>query len=169
MNIDNYRIAVIFPERKEQNIEDGTCIIYGDNETYKLHSECLVDFCKEYYQDVPVLQSLNYKHTPGVFGYFLQELGNIVFLNHTSNIKKYGKSGTLILPRLEQISEKQKASLEKLVSQLDGYDFTICYDLKIVDGILEDKELSSYAASNVTPLDILHKYYQSETQDKKTK
>ena len=138
--IDEYKMIII-PPKGVSNLQEGDIFPYGEKVEYDKHVPCFIDFCKTYYADIPIFQKLTVRHTPEVFAYFLQDLGNIIFLNTTSevSIKKYGKTGMIVLP--EDPSEKQRESLYVLAKEIDDYHISIFYNLTLTDGMVSGCEL----------------------------
>ena len=144
-SIDEYKMIIIPPEGVP-NLLDGEIFPYGKKIEYDKHVPCFIDFCKSYYANIPIFQKLTVRHTPEVFAYFLSDLGNIIFLNTTSEVslKKYGKTGIVFLP--EAPSEKQRESLYVLAQEIDDYRISVLYNLSLIDGMVSGNEL--HAASS---------------------
>ena len=145
-SIENYKMVVISNGTTDGNLSDGEILEYGKKEEYDKHVPCLIDFCKDYYPEISIFKKLTVRHTPQVFAYFLQDLGNIIFLNTTtdSSIKKYGKTGMFVLT--ENLTENQKESLQVFAKDIDEYRVSIIYNLELVDGMVGGSEL--HACSN---------------------
>lgn len=147
--MDQYKLVVINSE--------GETELHGDrSDENLLHVICLLNYIKEKYPNNETLKKLNERHTPNTVGFFLTLYGNIVVFNTTHNEKKHGKTGLVMMPAI--LSEEQKKSLESLLKEVPTYSMTIVYDLKVVDGILEAKEISS--TEKISPLKVLEMYYQ---------
>ncbi len=165
--IDNYKLAFIYgADDEKRNIKDGEIEMIGNaHDEDELHIKSLLDYSKEKYSDIEVFKRLTIKHTPDVAGYFFTLFGHIIFFNTTKNIEKYGKTGIFMMPKI--ISEKQRESLKDFIEILDEYSINICYDLELVDGILEAKELHSVNKEN--SIKLLNTYLQKENKVNKTK
>lgn len=149
-SIDDYKIAVISNGTADGKLSDGELLKYGEKDQYEMHTLCFFDFCQEYYPEVAIFKRLTIRHTPEVYSYFLQDLGNIVFLNTTSetSIKKYGKTGMIVLP--QNPSEMQKESLQTFAEELSDYHISIFYDLALIDGMVKGNELHSSSLEDST-------------------
>lgn len=164
--MDNYKLAFIHGHSdKERNIQEGKIEKYGVLDEGSLHILSLLDYAKETYPDVPIFKQLNDRYAPEAVGYIYTKLGDIVFLNMTTDVQKYGKTGLIMLP--DNITEKQKEGLYTLAEMIDGYSICISYDLELVDGILEGKEL--YTVENQKPTKVLDSYFQKISPKSKTK
>ena len=87
--MDYFKIAIIG--------SNGNIDALG-SDTEELHSICLLDYANKNY-DNKIFKQLNFRHRPEVISYFLVSLYNdIVFLNTTKDVKKYGYMGILMLP-----------------------------------------------------------------------
>lgn len=158
--MDDYRIAFIYGVTDDEcNIKDGELEFYGDaNDSELSHSQCLKDHAEEHFPNVKVFNMLNFRHRPEVISYFYTVLGHIVFLNITKNVKKYGKSGLFLLPN--EITEKQRVTLKRFCENISDYSISIMSDLKIEDGILDGRELSSVEKQN--PAAVFDLYFGRE-------
>lgn len=165
--IDSYKLAIIYgKEDNIKNIKDGQIEMRGNAYDFDvIHIKCLLDFAKERYPEVEIFKRLNYKHTPEIASYFLTLLDNIVFLNTTKDIEKYGKTGIFMMPKT--FSEMQIDTLISFTENLKDYSISICYDLELVDGILESKELHSLDKKQA--IKLLETYLQKENRVIKSK
>ena len=151
--MDQYKLVVIDKEgrvdkRGDRNVED------------LLHVVCLLGFIKEQYPNNETLKKLNFRHSVNTVGFFLTLYGNAILFNTTKHEEKYGKSALLMVP--ECLSDSQKQSIEELLADMNEYSLTIGYDLKVIDGILEGKEIS--ALETQQPLNVLEIYYKKQAQ-----
>ena len=165
--IDNYKVAFIYGEDDERrDIKNGKIEMIGNiHDENEIHIICLLEHAKERYPDIEIFKRLNNRHTPDIAGYFFTLLGHIVFFNTTKNIEKYGKTGMFMMPK--SLSDNQRKTLIEFVENLEEYHISICYDLDLVDGILEAKEL--YPLEKEKPLKLLGTYLQRENKEIKTK
>lgn len=145
--MDQYKLAII-----ESN---GLTEKIGNRQEEELHIICLLDYIKRKYPNNMSLQKLNIRHTPNTVGFFFTLYGNVVVFNTTKNVQKHGKSAFLMMPT--PLSEEQQKSLEQLLETMPDYFVTIAYDMKVVEGVLESKELSS--TERLSPIEVLKKYY----------
>ena len=166
--MDDKKIAFIYGKEKyEKGILEGQVEKLGDIRDEIRHAVLLIDFAHEKYPEVSVFQKLNSRHIPEVISFFYGKCFNhIVFLNTTSfkrdGIISHGKKGTLILP--DNISSTQLESLKHFLEEIDDYSINILYDLEIVDGLLDGKELTS--VSHDSPTDLLDKYLKRREKPK---
>lgn len=132
--MDQYKIALIDEHGQVERIGDAT-------DDMQLHSVCLLEFALKKYPDVSIFKRLNNRHTPEIISYFYTLLGNAVFLNTTKEEEKYGKTGFFMLPN--DMTEEQQESILLFSKSIKGFSTTIFYDLKLVDGMIDEKALSS--------------------------
>ncbi len=165
--MDSYKLAIIYSEDNNmKNIKDGQLKMLGDAyDSEELHIKCLLDLAKEIYPEVDIFRKITYRHTPEIASYFFTLLDNIVFLNTTKNMEKYGKTGMLMMPK--NLSEKQIDTLISFTENLKDYSISICYDLELIDGILESKELHSLEKEQT--IKLLETYFQRENRINKSK
>ena len=124
------------------------------NDPEKLHSVYLLDYAKQKY-DSEIFKRLNFRHRPQVISYFLVSLYNdIIFLNTTKDVKKYGYMGILILP--DSISASQEESLHSFLDKIENFDIFLATDLTLKEGLVQANEL--YPVSNETPKDLVKRY-----------
>ncbi len=147
--MDQYKIALI---NKNGQIEK----IGETMDEMQLHSVCLLEFALKNYPDVPIFKKLTNRHTPEIISYFYTLLGNIVFLNTTKDEKKYGKTGFFMFPN--GITENQQVSIFAFAQSIKDFSTTIFYDLKLVDGMIEEKALSSMDYQY--PEELLKSYFE---------
>lgn len=163
--MEKYKLAFIHGSADEKRrIQEGTIERVGDaldEDVY--HSQCLLEYAKENYPDIEVFKRLNWRHKPETIGYFFTLFGNIVFLNTTKNMHKYGKTGIFLFP--SDITDKQKQSLEDFSKRIEDFSVSIFYDLHLQDGMLDGKEL--YAVENESPLKVLELYEKMKNENKK--
>ena len=163
--MDEYKIVIIYGATDEQrNIKEGNIEKIGDiNDPYLLHSSCLLDFARTKYPNIKIFQKLTYRSSPETIGYFLAQLGHIIFLNTT---KKSNKTGLFIMP--DNITTKQKDTIYNFSEQLTGFKVGIFYDLDLISGIVDGKELYQSTIKNETISNLLDMYF-SKTEDKEKK
>ena len=93
-----------------------------------------------------------------VISYFLVKLyGDVVFLNTTKDITKYGHMGILMLP--DELSEEQRVNLEQFLDDIAEFNICLTTNLYLEDGILQAQEL--YSVSSETPKDLVGRYFKS--------
>lgn len=163
--MDEYKIAIIYGTTDEQrNIKEGNIEKIGDiNDPYLLHSSCLLDFARTKYPDIKIFQKLTYRSSPETIGYFFAQLGHILFLNTT---KKGNKTGLFIMP--DNITERQKNTLYNFAEHLAGFTVGIFYDLNLISGIVDGRELYQSTIKNETISSLLDTYF-SPSEDKEKK
>lgn len=146
--MDYFKVAII---RKDGNID-----IIGQDEQ-ELHSLCLLDYAHKNYSD-KVFEQLNFRHRPEVISYFLMRLyDDVVFLNTTKDVAKYGYMGILMLP--EELSEEQRTKLDQFLESIAEFSICLTTNLYLEDGILQAQEL--YPISAETPKDLVSRYFKS--------
>lgn len=146
--MDYFKVAII---RK-----DGVIDVIGQDEQ-ELHSLCLLDYARKNCAD-KVFEQLNFRHRPEVISYFLVKLyGDVVFLNTTKDIVKYGHMGILMLP--DELSEEQIINLEQFLDDIAEFNICLTTNLYLEDGILQAQEL--YSVSSETPKDLVGRYFKS--------
>ncbi len=146
--MDQHKLAVIPVDGKIERRGE-------QNDERLFHAICLLDYIKEKYPNNETLKKLNARHTADTIAYFLTLYGNIVIFNATKQEEKYGKSAYLMMPVV--LTEEQRKSLEELLKSMSTYFLTIAYDTKIVEGILDGKELSP--TEKKPPIEVLEMYY----------
>ncbi len=77
------------------------------------HSQTIVNYLKEHYQNKSQLSALNIKHLPQVSAHFIKEFTNCIVMIDTSN-KHSGKTCFIILP--DEITIEQEKKLIETVS-----------------------------------------------------
>ena len=123
----------------------------------ELHSICLLDYANKNY-DNKIFKQLNFRHRPEVISYFLVSLyNNVVFLNTTKDIKKYGYMGVLMLP--EYMSDAQKDSLNRFLERIEKFNVCLVTNLYLDEGFLQANEL--YPISDETPRELVDRYFNS--------
>lgn len=155
--MENYKLVFIYGVNDpNKNIKNGEMEGIGDvqDETL-LHINCLLDYAKTKYPNIPIFQQLNNRHRPETVAYFLTLLGHIVFFNTTKNVKKHGKSGLFMFPK--EITEEQKETLSKFCKTIEDFSITVTYDLQLVDGILDSKEFSMAEVNS--PSHIINSFF----------
>lgn len=136
----------------------------GDsNDENLLHAACLLEYIEEKYPNNETLKQLNLRHTANTIGFFLTLYGNIILFNTTKHEEMYGKSAYLMMPSI--LNEEQRRCLEELLETMPIYSLTIAYDMTVIDGILDGKELSS--TEKIPPIEVLKMYYKKVGIDKK--
>lgn len=135
---------------------DGNIDITGED-VEELHSICLLEYAKKTY-DVKIFEQLNFRHRPEVISYFLVKLfDNVVFLNTTRDIEKYGYMGILMMP--DNLNSAQKASLDQFLDKINQFNICLMTNLCLDEGILQAQE--TYPMSGESPKEIVAKYYKS--------
>lgn len=123
----------------------------------ELHSICLLDYANKNY-DNKIFKQLNFRHRPEVISYFLVSLyNNVVFLNTTKDIKKYGYMGVLMLP--EYMSDAQKDSLNRFLERIEKFNVCLVTNLYLDEVFLQANEL--YPISDETPRELVDRYFNS--------
>ncbi|MBR3230089.1 MAG: hypothetical protein IKF91_04610 [Bacilli bacterium] len=129
------KIIIINPSDETYGLLDGDVNYIGEVDSDFYHGDLLIDYGINVYGEdsiFGILASGNYLVDVPV--YFLTEGNdNIVFLNVSNS--KNGKMGLLYLPN--NISDKQKDSLNKLSSILDDFKIEVNYNLRMDDGIVD--------------------------------
>lgn len=137
---------------------NGNIEYIGEN-VDELHLASLLEYAKKHYNN-KIFEQLNYRHKPGVIGYFfLRFYGDIIFLNTTRNIKKYGYTGTLLLP--DEINDIQKESLLQFLDTIPNFYMILATNLRLEDGIVEDDE--GFPVSDATPRNVVEQYFKSRS------
>ena len=144
--MDNYKIAII--NDKVDKIGDTNVEDY-------MHIQVLIDYIKKHYKEHKMFDVLNTRHSPEIAAYLISRLGNIVFLNITKDVKKYGKTGIFIMP--DEIDEELKERVIEFSKSVNDYSITIFYDLEIKDGLLDSKINSSVEFNN--PQEMLISFF----------
>ena len=163
--MDDYKIAVIYgKDDPEKNIKDGMIEAFGDiHDQDLLHIDCILEHARKRYPEVAIFKQLTDRHRPEVVACIYTLLGNVVFFNTTKDIKKYGRTGLLMLP--DELTDNQIQSLQELTKKIHKYNITISYELNFEEGVPVDKEM--YPISNETPQELLNKYLTKTSQAKK--
>lgn len=159
--MNNFKIAIIPSEK----MNDGNLITRGVIEEGTFHSKYLLDYAKETYPAYPIFEQLTISHQPETISFFLEELGNIVFLNMAHNDKKDTHSGTLFLPKV--VTEKQKDTLYTFIENMHLKSLSIAYDLYLEDGIADGKE--KYIDNYQSGIDLLDQYFNEKENEKHKK
>lgn len=144
--MDNYKIAIIndkIDKIGDTSVEDS------------MHIQVLIDYIKEHYKENKMFDILNIRHSPEIAAYLISRLGNIVFLNITKDVKKYGKTGIFIMP--DEIDDGLKEKVIDFSRSIDDYSVTIFYDLDIKEGVLDSKNSSSIEFNN--PKELLVDFF----------
>lgn len=135
---------------------DGSIDLIG-NDMDELHSICLLDYAKKN-GNAKIFQQLSFRHRPEIISYFLLRLYNdIIFLNTTKNIEKYGYLGVLMLPN--DINDKQRNSLDNFLDSIAQYNVCLITNLELVDGMLQSDE--NYSLANETPKEFVNRFLKS--------
>lgn len=136
--IDNYK-AIIISGNKEDDV-DGEIIYVGSLDKYDYHTDALLDFLLEKYPNVEVLKTIPRNCEPDVPTFFLMRLNNISYLNISSD--QVRNRGLLFIPN--EITEKQRDSLDKIAEELDDayVDIGFDLDLDLDDGLVTFREYS---------------------------
>ena len=146
--MDYFKVAII-----KMN---GKCDMVG-TDVEELHSQCLLDYANNNY-DAKIFKKLNFRHRAEVISYFLTQLGDIVFLNTTKDVEKYGYIGVLMLPR--NITNVQRDSLDQFLEKISMFNICLVTDLYLDGGILQANEL--YPISDETPSSLVQRYFNSK-------
>ena len=101
-------------EYKAVIIDNEGKIIPLGNITDTLHAIPLLDYAKAKYPN-SVFSKLDYMYGVHAINYYLQDLGNIIFLNTS---KKIGRNGILILPKEY---ENRIGSINDMLSSFEGF------------------------------------------------
>ena len=129
------KVIIINPSDEAYGLLDGDVNYIGEVGSDFYHGDLLIDYGISVYGEdsiFGILASGNYLVDVPV--YFLTEGNdNIVFLNVSNS--KIGKMGLLYLPN--NISDKQKESLNKLSSILSDFKVEVNYNLRLDDGMVE--------------------------------
>ena len=153
----NNKIVFIYGDEKlEKGIIEGKIERVGDINDDCFHATTLINFAEKNYPEVSIFNSLNNRHRPETISYFYTAFFNhIVFLNISSarnNVLQ--KKGVFLIPN--DITEKQEQSLYEFADEISDYEVGIYYDLKLEDGVLDEKGISS--TSNETPSQLIDKF-----------
>ena len=149
----NKKVYIIHGKENPYLKVDGSIDSLGDcNDDYLLHSSALLDYAKK------IFEKLTYKHSPELIGYFYTKYGDIIVLNTSRDEDvKSNRKISLILLMPNDVSGKQKSVLYDVLSNFDGYNVEIIYDLDIVDGLLDGKELALERGKSY--IDLLDSYF----------
>ena len=155
----NKKVYIIHGKENPYLKIDGSIDALGDcNDNYLLHSEALLDYAKKNYTNAKIFEKLTYKHNPELISFFYTRYGDIVILNtFREEDIKLNRKISLILLMPNDVSDKQKSVLYNVISNFDGYNIEILYDLDIVDGLLDGKDLSLERGKSCT--DLLDIYF----------
>ena len=128
-NIAESKISVIYGDDDlDRDIKIGDIASYGKIDSEDMHILSLMEFIKDKYSDIDVLSKVNMNYQPEVVAYLLTKMfGHIIFLNITSNLKKYGLNAIILLP--ENVNESAFNKLKDLVNSLDNFSLTVYYNL----------------------------------------
>ena len=168
--MDGIKIVFIYGKEKlELGIIEGKIDKVGHINDGRIHASYLLEFASNNYPEVDIFKRLNIRHEPEVISlFYTQYFNHIVFLNTTSFNSEgkitHGKTGTFLLPN--DISLKQKESLYEFLNMIDDYSVTILYNVDIVDGIFDGKEIRPI--SGITPSSLFDKYFQMTNNTSKT-
>ncbi len=154
--MDNYKLAII--NNKDNNVNRRGSINDGD-----LHINCLISYIREKYCDNKLLMQLNDQHTPDTAAYYLTLFdNNILFLNTTHNVEKYGRTGIFFMP--DDISDYQREMLYEFADDIHDYSVDIAYDFEVENGFLNASELRSSKAGDIK--DLLDTYFEKKNINK---
>lgn len=159
----NKKVYIIHGKENPYLKVDGSIDALGDcNDSYLLHSSVLLDFAKKNYKDAKIFEKLTYKHNPELISYFYTKYGDIIVLNTSRDEDvKSNRKISLILLMPNDVSGKQKSVLYDVLSNFDGYNVEIIYDLDIVDGLLDGKELALERGKSY--IDLLDSYFNNSS------
>ncbi len=148
-NIAESKISIIYSDDDlDRDIKIGDIASYGKIDSEDMHILSLMEFIKDKYSDIDVLSKVNMNYQPEVVAYLLTKMfGHIIFLNITSNLKKYGLNAIILLP--ENVNESAFNKLKDLVNSLDNFSLTVYYNLFLDDGILNASSLMINDASGI--------------------
>ncbi len=157
--MEDCKIAFIYGKDDEKRkTYEGQIEKYGKIEEDLLHSTCLLQYAKERCSHIEIFTRLNYRHRPETIGYFFTAiLDDIVFLNTTKNIEKYGKTGVFLMP--EEPTEIQKEAVYQFAQEINDFSVNVLYDLSLQDGILEGKEML-----DKDPIQMLDAYFSKKEE-----
>ena len=127
----NFKIIVINPLDKDNDLIDGDVNYIGDFDSDFMHSDLLIDYGLKTYGEDSIFGILsNGYFLPDVPAYFLTEgYNNIVFLKISNS--KVSNFALLYLP--DSVSDKQAQSLNRLISSLKNYKIEVNYNLRVDD------------------------------------
>lgn len=165
--MENYKFAIFYgDENKKKEMQDGKVEKFGNIllEDFN-HIHYLIEYIDNNFSDIPLFKSLNKRHSPEIAAFLISRLGNIVFLNVTQNIKRFGKSGIFVMP--DKITEKQKTTLYYFLEEIKDFSITIIYKLKIVDGILDGDNLVQGDKDNSK--NLLDSFFSKLSENEKNK
>ena len=146
--MDYFKIAIIG--------SNGNIDVLG-SDIEELHSICLLDYANNNY-DNKIFKQLNLRHRPEVISYFLVSLySDIVFLNTTKDVKKYGYMGILMLP--DALSDTQRNALNNFLDKIENFSICLATNLYLEDGLLQASE--SYSVSDESPRSLVDRYFES--------
>lgn len=165
--MDNYKIAFIYGINDDKRkTKDGQIEIYGDRAEDTLHSVYLLEHIEDKYADFQSFKKLNYRHTPETISYFLTRVCHyIIFLNTTSDVEKYGKTGLVIMP--DKTTDNQINSLSSFCEMIPDYRINLCYDCEMIDGIFTHETISP--ANAQPPKEIVEEYLKRKDIKKKVR
>lgn len=155
--MDNYMIAVIYGDNDAKRKEKfGQIDMIGNINSNLLHSATLLEYGRKHFPDISMFQKLNINYSPDLIGYFLIELGHVIFFNNSS---KSFKTGLMYIPN--NISSSLKEVLYKFANEISDYKIILVYDLKMVDGMLEWRSVQS-TSEIPTPKEVLDIYFKRQ-------
>lgn len=157
--MDNYKLAIIHgQDNYKKNIKIGQ-LEYIEDDLDEFHSNCLIKYAKDNYENIDIFHQLNTRHRPEVIGFlFLHFFNDIIFFNTTKNVDKYGYSGLFLLP--DVITLEQKKTLEEFVDSIEKYNVSLFCSLNLEDGILNGEEM--YSFDGESPRLLLDKYFKKK-------
>lgn len=168
-NMDQYKIAMIYGEDSiEHQTQDGQIEYFGNAlDENTLHITTFVDdIIAKKYSDVNLLKKITWRHQPEVPAFFLSKMFNhSIFLNTTSDIEKYGKTGMFILS--DQLSDKQQESLLAFCKTIHDYNIKICYQLELNEGLIDSRNFGNDGVEKHTPLELMEYYLENVYQKEK--
>ena len=148
-DIAQSKISVIYGDDDlDRNIKMGDIASYGKIDSEDMHILSLMEFIKDKYSDIDILSKVNINYQPETASYLLTKMfGHIIFLNITSNLKKYGLNAIILLP--EDVNESVFNKLKDLVNSLDNFSLIVYYNFFLDDGILNASSLMINDSSDV--------------------
>lgn len=135
MDAKDYKVIIISPEDKDNNLNGGQTVFLGKIEENISHSEIMINYDLKTYGDNSIFGILNQGYYLPIYpAFFLTEYqGNIVFLNISS--RKSSKQGLLYLPN--DLSDIQINVLNNLAKELKGFNIEINKNLFLDDGLVD--------------------------------
>ncbi len=157
--IDEYKIVIISGDDAKRGRNDGNLEYYGKIDDGAGHAFYLVQYIKENYSDLKLLNSLKTTRHPITISSLLAMHGNILFLNVTDykecNLRKYGKIGMLFMP--DNVSDKMRESLDNFCKEINEFDVEMNYNLRLIDGMIDADTFRTMGI--ITPSEMVNRYF----------